>query len=170
MKKSYKIIILAIIIIFVSIFLIRNIFFQSFVVGGDSMVPTFNSDKQLLINKFSKNFSHGDIVVYEADTSVKVLGAYDGPIRQIYIKRIIALPGEKIEIKNGQVLINGEVVDESYIQGKTMINDDETINYSLTLGNDQYFVMGDNREQSMDSRISGPVEKQDIIGKILGNK
>ncbi|EKD56679.1 MAG: Signal peptidase I [uncultured bacterium] len=148
---------------------IHNTFFQPFIVSGDAMEPTFSDEKYLLINKFDKNYEKGDIVVYESGGGTPTF--IDDPIaKRIYIKRIIALPSEKIEINNGQVLINDKIIDESYIQGKTMINDDETLNYSLTLGNDQYFVMGDNRQHSMDSRISGPVEKQDITGKIFRNK
>ena len=77
------------------------------------------------------------------------------------IKRVIGLPNDKIEIKDGRVLVNGQTVNEPYTQGATAPN------RSWTLSDNQYFVMGDNRLNSLDSRIFGAISRSDILYKVL---
>ena len=83
-----------------------------------------------------------------------------------YVKRVIAAAGDTIEIKDGNVYLNEEILDEPYIQGRTFVQEG-AVRYPLTLEEDQLFVMGDNREASMDSRTFGAVGKRQIKGKIL---
>jgi signal peptidase I len=149
-----------IIIISLAIILpIRYFIIQPFVVKGNSMEPSFSDGDYLIINEINyrfKNPSRGDVVVFR----------YPKDLSQYYIKRIIGLPGEKVEVKNGKVKIynsknpQGIELKESYlIAGLTPGN------LEVTLANGEYFVLGDNRFASSDSRIWGVLPKEDIIGK-----
>jgi len=127
----------------------RLYIFSPFAVAGEAMSPTYNNGDYLLINKFDKNFVRGDVVIFRTE---KQPSSY-------LIKRIIGLPLEKVDIQGGRVLINGQVLDESYYNGETLPDS------SVTLGQDQYFVLGDNRTKSFDSRSFGPITKSSIEGK-----
>lgn len=135
---------------------IRVFIAQPFVVEGLSMFPTFANGDYLVIDELSYRFEspeRGDVIVFRHSEGV------------FYIKRIIGLPGETVSIERGQVSViktNGTrlALDESYV-----INEDATYTLQTTLGADQYFVMGDNRPKSSDSRSWGSLEKRDIIGK-----
>src|SRR3989344_1562279 len=149
-----KIIIIAAIIVLP----IRYFLFQPFIVKGDSMVPYLQSGNYLIIDEVSYRFyapHRGDIVVlkYPLDTT------------QFFIKRVIGLPGETIDIKNGKVTILKDganlVLNESYLPSDLKTDG----NIHETLGQDQYFVMGDNRQFSYDSRMWGILPKSDIIGR-----
>lgn len=119
---------------------------------GDSMAPTLKTGDIVIINKLSTNFKRGDIVYLYHDNTKYI------------IKRIIGLPGETVEIKDNKIYINGHVI-EDYIENPNMID------FSLNklgydeIPNDYYFVMGDNRNYSYDSRMIGLISKDDIIGK-----
>lgn len=140
---------------------IRYFIFQPFIVKGDSMVPNFHSGDYLIVDEISYRFSNpvrGDVVVlkYPLDNS------------QRFIKRVIGLPGETVEIKNGKVNIfkNGEILqlsEKNYLPDSLATGGDTT----LTLGENKYFVMGDNRPFSYDSRRWGVLPVEDIIGKAL---
>ena len=126
---------------------------------GVSMEATLNDGEEVIINKFSYRFTEPkrfDVIVFKQ--SGKEHRYYD-------IKRIIALPGETIQIKDGLIYINDEVVDD-------IVNVDEMNNYGLadekiTLEENDYFVLGDNRNNSEDSRFAsvGTIRKEEIIGK-----
>ena len=128
-------------------------------VNGSSMESTLQNGDNLIVDKISYRFSDPkrfDIVVfpfqYEEDT--------------YYIKRIIGLPGEIVQIDtDGVIYINGEVLHESY--GLEVIKDPGRAIEPITLGEDEYFVMGDNRNNSTDSRteLVGNVERSELIGK-----
>src|SRR3989344_8104354 len=146
-----KIIIIALIIVLP----IRYFLFQPFIVKGDSMVPNFHSGDYLIVDEISYRFSdpkRGDVVVlkYPLDAS------------QRFIKRVIGLPGETIEIKNGTVTItkNGQniLLDENYLPDS--LTTDGTVH--IDLATEQYFVLGDNRPFSYDSRRWGALGKEDI--------
>ncbi len=140
---------------------IRYFIFQPFVVKGESMAPNFQSGDYLIIDEISYFISEpkrGDVVVlkYPLDNS------------QRFIKRIIGLPGETIEIKDGKISILKDnqniVLDESkYLPD---FKDTEG-NLRITLENDEYFVLGDNRQFSYDSRRWGILPRKDIIGKAI---
>jgi len=130
---------------------IRLFVMQPFLVSGEAMAPTYPSGEYLLINEFSKSFGRGDVIVFR----------YPKDPSQYFIKRIIGLPGETVAVANGQVSINGQVLSEPYISGSTPGNS------SITLGADEYYVMGDNRQASNDSREFGQIKKSSILGKIL---
>ncbi|MEJ6348486.1 signal peptidase I [Holzapfeliella sp. He02] len=133
-------------------------------VSGTSMQTTFESGDNLIALR-NPGVSRGDVVIVKVPTS-------DGKT-ELYIKRIVGLPGEKLESKNDQMFINGQLLDESYLDGGKAkfkaTNPDSlfTNNFETTVPADSYFVMGDNRSVSKDSRIIGPVSKSQIEAKVL---
>lgn len=131
---------------------IRLFVFEPFVVSGSSMNPHLNQGDYLLIKKYNKNIIRDDIVVFML------------PSKNVYlIQRVIGLPTEKIVIKDGQMLINGSPYQNKFIVGKIEGNVD------VTLGDDEYFVLGDNAENSaMDSRKIGAIKYAQIVGKVSG--
>jgi len=149
-----KIIIIALVIVLP----IRYFLFQPFIVKGDSMVPNFHSGDYLIIDEISYRFGEpkrGDVVVLK----------YPPDPAQKFIKRIIGLPGETVTIGNGTVSVtsNGKEVslDEAYLPDSLKTAG----NVRVTLKEDEYFVMGDNRDFSYDSRSWGILPKYDIVGK-----
>jgi signal peptidase I len=137
---------------------IRMFVAQPFVVSGLSMYPTFNDGQYLIVDEISYLLGgphRGDVVVFR----------YPNDTSRFFIKRMIGLPNEKIQITNGVVTIfnaanpNGFTLNEPYI--------DEPFNTTQTYvtGPDQYFVMGDNRNASSDSRAWGLVPKKDLVGR-----
>jgi signal peptidase I len=152
-----KIIVIALLIVVP----IRYFLFQPFVVKGDSMVPNFHSGDYLIIDEISYRFNQpqrGEVVVFK----------YPHVPSQRYIKRIIGLPGETIEIKEGQIFIskNGETqeLDESLYLSNSLFAPG---NLSTNLGDREYFVLGDNRPSSSDSRQWGPLPREYIIGRVF---
>jgi signal peptidase I len=157
---------------------IRVFLIQPFFVQGASMEPNFEDKQYLIVNELGykttnvgsganslftvkpfKELQRGDVVVFRYPKNPSVF----------YIKRIIGLPGEKIEISNDKVKIfnvenpNGFILDESkYLSASVMTSGE--INMNL---NNEYFVMGDNREYSSDSRSWGPVPEADVMGKVV---
>ena len=150
-----------IIIALVLVWLLLTFVAQNSTVYGSSMAPTLENGEMILMNKFIYRFTEpqrGDIIVF----------TYDDPIQgeEYLIKRVIGLPGDTIEILDGMVYINGTAYDESkYLEMSTEISGD--ISYPFLVPEDSYFVMGDNRANSKDSRFSevGAVSKDQIVGK-----
>lgn len=134
-------------------------------VKGSSMYPTLEDGDNLIVDKISYRFTDPkrfDIIVFP----VKSLDDGDDSEETYYIKRIIGLPGETVRIdEDGNIYINGEILEESY--GAEVIKDPGRAAETITLGDDEYFVLGDNRNNSTDSRtdIVGNVKREDIIGK-----
>lgn len=146
--------------VFLAAWFIRVALFQPFVVEGSSMEPNFHNGQYLFVEKLSYDFhgpKRGDVVVfkYPLDTSVD------------YIKRVIGLPGDDITVKDGQVLVNNQMLKETYLsagQKTILLNGSQTV-YAVTVPPGQYFMMGDNRDHSADSREGWLLPKKDIIGK-----
>ena len=139
---------------------IRYFLFQPFFVKGESMKPNFDNNQYLIVNEIDYRFSQpqrGDVIVFRYPRNPQIY----------FIKRVIGLPGEKIEIKNNRITIynqdhpKGLILKENYLPSRTATNG----NISILLKNDEYFVMGDNRLFSYDSRRFGPVKRNLIIGK-----
>ena len=134
------------IIIIVVVVFVRSFIVTPVKVNGNSMYPTLDGNEIMLLNKLGK-VNRFDIVVLETDK-------YEGDL----IKRVIGLPGEKLEIKNNKVYINDELLDDPYGYGVTYNID------AITLGDDEYFVLGDNRIISLDSRSFGTIHRNEIMG------
>lgn len=138
---------------------VRTFVVQPFYVAGSAMSPVLNNNDYVIIKMFDKNYERGDIIVHE-----DLKGS-----RALFLKRIVGLPNEKIQIKDGLVYIynnsfpSGQIIDEPYLFSGT-----ETLSFNenvITLEDSQYYVLGDNRENSKDSRSYGAVNKEFIIGK-----
>lgn len=139
--------ILSYVIIIIVVILIRTYIATPVRVNGTSMVPSLEEKEILILNKMNKSFSREDIVV----VSKKVEGSS-------IIKRIIGLPNEKIKCINGVIFINDEKYEDKYGFGTTTDFDE------ITLKDDEYFVLGDNRAVSKDSRMLGPIKEKYIEG------
>lgn len=127
-------------------------------VVGTSMTPTLENGDQLIVEKVSYYFTEPqryDIIVFP----------YPEDPKKHYIKRIIGLPGETVQIINGYVYINGELLDEHY--GNEVMNNAGVASEPVVLGDDEYFVLGDNRNNSEDSRYAavGNIKRSDISGR-----
>lgn len=158
---------------------IRIFLFQPFFVQGASMETNFKDGDYLIINELGykktdidvsgkhiftvdtfKDLKRGDVVVFR----------YPKDPKQFFIKRVIGLPGEQVKVEGGRVTIynnenpEGFILDESsYLRKDLMTNGAVT----MALGSDEYFVLGDNRQFSHDSRAWGPLPKEDVVGKVL---
>lgn len=127
--------------------------------NGDSMDPVLQSGDSILVNRIIYDASspkRGDIIVFKPNGNENTY---------FYVKRVIALPGETIEIKEGIIYVNGKQFDEKYKASKPM--DAGVAAEPIQLGGDEYFVLGDNRDSSEDSRMAdiGNVKKSEIEGK-----
>lgn len=131
-------------------------------VSGNSMVPTFHHGDYILTDKLSYRFGQpkrSDVIVLKNPSDPS----------QDFIKRIIAIPGDNLIIDNNQTFINGSFVNEDYLPNNVFTSDGSFISEGKTIKADpgQYFVMGDNRAHSSDSREWGPITKEHIIGKVF---
>lgn len=129
-------------------------------VSGSSMVPTMQSGDYLITEKLSykfKNPKRGEMIVLKNPRDES----------QDFIKRIIAVPGDTIEIKDNTVYLNGQILTENYLPAGTLTDPKAflTEGSAVKAGSDQYFVFGDNRSHSSDSREWGPATKEKIVGK-----
>lgn len=122
-------------------------------VKGDSMEPTLHSGELVMYLRTVRNYRKGDVV------SVRI------PSGEYYVKRIIAMEGDTIDLRDGRVYLNGELLEEAYVSGSTR-SPEGAVRYPLRLQEGQVFVMGDNREVSMDSRNFGVVGTGQIKGKL----
>jgi signal peptidase I len=157
---------------------VRMFLFQPFIVRGASMEPNFSEKQYLIINEFGykntpvnifgkdiitvtprKTLERNDIVVFRAPNNDK----------QYYIKRVVGLPGETIEVESGEVTIyndenpNGKILEQEYLPEGRKTNGSRKV----IIADDEYYVLGDNRPASSDSRSFGPLSKNDVIGKVL---
>lgn len=121
---------------------------------GGSMRPLLKDGQYTLFDTSINNYQRKDIVIFAFPDNENIY----------FFKRIIGLPGEKISISGGVVYINGSVLNENEYLGKEIQTDGKL---EISLGEYQYFVMGDNRKMSRDSRHWGPLEKDNILGKFI---
>lgn len=155
--EIFRIAILALIIVLP----IRYFIFQPFIVKGASMDPNFRDGDYLIIDELSYRFKEpkrGEVIVFKFPLN---------PSNR-FIKRIIGLPGETIEIKNNRITVlkdgTSEVLDESFYLTNDFLR---TIELKVSLKEEEYFVLGDNRPASFDSRNFGPLVKKYIIGRVV---
>ncbi len=144
---------------------IRMYVIQPFIVSGQSMEYTFDSGEYLLVDEISYRFNNpqrGDVIVFK----------YPNDTSKYFIKRIIGLPGETIKIQGDSISIFNKDFPKGYVLKETYISDDFKVNQpnahmEITLDSTHYFVMGDNRKYSSDSRVWGPLDKKFITGRPL---
>jgi len=143
----------------IAVILVRTFIAQPFLVSGSSMEPNFKDGDYLLVDELAYRFrepSRGEVIVFK----------YPGDHKTYYIKRIIGLPGERVVVRGDSVVIYGvdgekKGLKESYTSGMSIQKDiDET------LSENEYFVMGDNRDFSYDSRSWGPLTRGDVTGVV----
>jgi len=131
-----------------------------FVVDGESMHPTFENLDYLIVDEISYRFrtpARGDVVVFRYPNDPSIF----------YIKRVIGLPGETIAINHGTVTVTKVDGTEKTLSEPYIAVEDATYTKVTMLGNDEYFVLGDNRPNSSDSRMWGPLPAKDIIGYVF---
>lgn len=146
-KDTFKYILIIGILILIRIFILT-----STQVVGDSMIPNLANGDFMLVEQLSSRLNsikRFDIVVIK----------YSSP--SYLIKRVIGLPGEKVKFINNNLYVNDYKVEEEFKKAGN------TENFEITLAPETYFIMGDNRNDSEDSRTFGPIEKKDIIGKVF---
>jgi len=149
LRETFEVVIIAV----VTVVIIRTFLVQPFLVSGASMEPTFSSGNYLLVDELSYHFrepKRGEVIVfrYPNDRSV------------FFIKRIVGLPNERVIIRDGRVFINNEELKENYLPSSLLTSG----NLDMRLGANEYFVIGDNRYYSFDSRNWGPIQRSDIVG------
>ncbi|MBR3133790.1 MAG: signal peptidase I [Clostridia bacterium] len=165
------------------------------IVKQPSMYPTLKPDQRLILNRlaitFHKDLNRGDIITFEAPSKIRVtdieadlsdpVAEYKNGPKNIfskftyyvleigktsYIKRVIGLPGEHIKIENNKVYINGKELKEDYLRSDVVTTNEGGAFYDLIVPDDTYFVMGDNRTESTDSRSFGCVPYEKIESKV----
>lgn len=138
------------------VLIIRAFLFQPFLVSGASMEPTVSHNNYLIIDELSYRFRNperGEMIVFR----------YPNDPKTFYIKRIIGLPNDDIQVKNERIQVNGAALDESdYLKNAQTLGTTH-----VTLDQNNYFVLGDNRNNSYDSRSWGPLNKKLIVGRVL---
>ena len=158
---------------------VRPYVVEAFYIPSESMVPTLEIGDRVLANKFIYRFTdpeRGEVVVFksveggelppERNPIVSFVdflrGKQGPPPREDLIKRIVGLPGDEVVVKEGTVLVNGEPQEEPFVNGKFP---DLSTSAPITVPKDHVFVMGDNRANSRDSRVFGPVPYENIEGQ-----
>ena len=151
------------IVVALSVFVVIYLFIvQPHEVKGSSMEPTFQNNEYIITDKISYRFgkpNRGDVVIFKAPVNPDV----------DYIKRIIGLPGETVMVQSGRIYIDGKMLNEPYLEDLTPIFPGGFIKEGVVVSipENHYFVMGDNRPHSSDSREFGPIEKKLIIGRAV---
>lgn len=138
---------------------IRVFVISPFVVDGESMHPTFENLDYLIVDELIYDFhapTRGDVIVFR----------YPGDPSVFYIKRVIGLPGETVSINHGIITITKTDGTKLTLNEPYVVAEDATYTKNVSLTQDEYFVMGDNRPNSSDSRIWGPLPKKNIIGRV----
>jgi len=138
-------------------FVIKTFLLQAFYIPSLSMAPTLQVNDRVLVNKLSYDLhevNRGDLVVFESPPN-------EGSETKDLIKRVIGLPGETVESRDGRILINGQVLEEPYLDRGVTTGAFEPV----TIAPDHLWVMGDNRANSRDSRFFGAIPKSLVIGR-----
>ncbi|MBW6441990.1 signal peptidase I [Patescibacteria group bacterium] len=152
-----------VIIIFILVFIITYFFVgQLYEVTGDSMTPSYQNGEQLIAEKISiklSNLQRGDVIIFRSPLDKN----------RLLVKRLIGFPGDKLQIMDGSVYINGEMLNEKYLSETTITEGKRILeeNFEYKIPADSYVVMGDNREQSTDSREWGYIKTEYMIGRAI---
>ncbi len=141
-----------------AIFVILFIY-QPVKVEGTSMMPTLDDQERIFINKFVYRFHFGNI-----DRGDTVVFWFPGDPTKSYIKRVIGMPGDRVEVDDGKVIVNGQALVENYVPPEFR---DQSSMPGRVIPEDEYFVLGDHRSSSNDSRAWGMVPRRYIYGKAV---
>lgn len=144
-------------IAFLIAFVIRQYIFTPVIVSGQSMEPTFEHENKIVISKFYK-LDHFDMIVFHAPES-----------EDDFIKRVIGLPGDVVDMVDDQLFINGEEYDEPYImenKEKLFAGQKLTEDFHAEVPDGHLYVLGDNRRNSMDSRVLGFIDEKSVVGAV----
>jgi signal peptidase I len=144
-------------IAFVIAIVIRQFLFTPVIVSGQSMEPTFGNDNKIVISKIHK-VDRFDMIVFHAPDS-----------EDDFIKRVIGLPGDVVVMKDDKLYINGKEYEEDYIQAnkdKILEGQKLTQDFEVEVPEGYYFVLGDNRRKSTDSRVIGSIDGKSIVGAV----
>ena len=150
---------------------VKTFLFQAFYIPSDSMVPTLKTNDRVIVNKLSYKLHavhRGDIVVFKTPKGPD--GKPIDPTIKDLVKRVIGLPGDVVSAENGKILVNGKVLTESYLPAGTVTDCTGFATQCFPTGpipTDRYWVMGDNRTQSRDSRYFGAITKSEIVGRVF---
>lgn len=168
-----------VLIALVAAILIKTFLAQAFYIPSTSMLPTLEVNDRIMVNKLAYQFGEpdpGDIVVFESPFAVErsepfltvavrtiaeSVGIRTASLDDDLIKRVIAVGGQTVEIRSNRVFVDGEPLDEPYLSSGVAMRDMEPV----TLGFDEVWVMGDNRNNSGDSRRFGPIEVGSLVGE-----
>lgn len=188
--------IICIVIAVILALLIKYFILTPTVVKQESMYPTLEENQRLILNRLGRTFKQmpkrGDIITFEAptvtyrteeDTDISnpvaiyedeernIFGNFSYNVLEIgktsYIKRVIGLPGDHVQIKNGKVYINEEELEEDYLQSGIITDDEEGMFSDIIVPENTVFAMGDNRNSSVDCRAFGCIPLEKIEGKVL---
>lgn len=151
-----------IIVVFLVVFVMTFVMSQNKIPSG-SMIPTLNIDDRLIVSMipyYYRSPKRGEIVVF------------NGPDGNKWIKRVVGLPGETIDIQDGNIYIDGEALDESAYLSEDGISNlnpilSTVVSYPYTIPESYYFLLGDNRLESNDCRYIGPIQENEITGKAM---
>lgn len=167
MKKGYLRKIIPIVLLAIALaFVFRSYLFASYVVDGESMEPTLYDGNLLMVNKVVYDLTdvdRFDVIVFHASE------------KDDYVKRVIGLPGDEIEYKDDKLIINGKHIKETFLEPFKKMDEETPYTSDFTLEektgkkkvpDGKLFVMGDNREDSLDSRVFGFVSNQKLVGKV----
>lgn len=150
--KNLKFFFIIVVFSIMSYFIVSNFILKTYVVNGNSMNPTLSNSQIVFAKKFSHTYKQGDIVIIK-----------DPEDSGLSIKRIIAIENQTVMLKNGDVYVNGVILNEPYLIVGTKTFSYKYMVETVTCGKNQYYVLGDNRHDSADSRIYGPVPSKNIL-------
>jgi signal peptidase I len=141
----------------ITIGLVRYFLFKPFYVKGQSMEPNFYEKDYLIIDELSYSFrepKRGEVVVFKAPNG-----------NDYYLKRVIGLPGERVKVENGKVIVYNEANPQGLVLDEIYLEDETLGTIMQTLSQDEYFLLGDNRDASYDSRRFGSISRSAIVGR-----
>ncbi|MCY4257444.1 MAG: signal peptidase I [bacterium] len=147
--------------------LLRSVLFQAYYIRFTSMEPTLQNGDRVLVQKAGNSLDRGDLIVFGRPSGVSGMQSDD------LIKRVIALPGEVIKLQEGVVYINNQRLHEPYLDSNRITTGDlslacpEMVGEGCLVGENEVFVMGDNRTNSTDSRTFGPILTNQIVGQAI---